>query len=143
MISLIKVKTLKDLEKIKQNSSLPEMYKNEIIKYFHQLHMALGNGKPIENFSLDQHGYIVILEKCDDVRNLKNIGLSEGLLFSCPEYIDRIKLSDFSVYKIHIMYDNEYMMTLYSRTGIHDKEVESWLAEESEDVQATYDDVPF
>lgn len=126
------IKTLADLGRVKKDDNLSGEYLGYIEEYFHLLVESLSDGIPPEDFSLEKHGYIVILEAGDDLRDLEEIGLNpaaRGLLGSHPEFIERYECGGFAYYRIGILYDNEYMMILFSEVGIHDAGAEAWLAE--------------
>ncbi len=141
-----------DLEDIKKESSLNSLYFQQIEIFYKLLVESLRAEVPAEDFSLKDSGYIVILEAGDDVRDLSSVGLNpedEGLLGSIPEYVEKYSAGQVDYYKIVILYDNEYIMTFFSQVGIHDDEVEDWLAEHAREseIYANYCDdsmdVPF
>jgi hypothetical protein len=87
-------------------------------------------------FCLGSHGYIVVLEAGDNVRDLSNVGLNRedgGLLGSCPEYVELLDVGGgLQAYKVAVLYDNDYLMTFFTQAGAHDEEVEQWLKEQAE-----------
>lgn len=124
------IKTLKDIELLRSEKVIPEDYLEHVENYFNHLHESLNDGEPLDEFSLQQHGYIVLLERGDNVRDLSCVGLGpniNGLLGCRPEYLERYDLDSISFYKILVMYNNEYAMTFFTEKGIHDNEVEEWL----------------
>ena len=139
------IKTKKDLDVLKESGQIAEDYLKEIESYFKQLHQALGERVDgdlvkISEFSLTDHGYIVILEEGDNLRGepMANIGLNPegGLMVSFLEFVEEIELENESIYKISIMHNNDYMMILYSHKGIHDSGIEEYLASQAETVAA-------
>lgn len=133
---MLTIRSIADVRNMLDPESLPRAYARWIEAEFSLLYDALADGEEIEQFSLQPHGYIVILQAGDDVRDLSVAGLnpeSGGLLGSMPEYIDTVTLENGTrVYKIGVLYADDYMMFFYSEVGIHDDEVEAWLAEEAE-----------
>lgn len=127
------IRTAADLRSV--SNSLPKPYIQRLVADFSMLQRALADGESLDEFSLQDHGYLVILENGDDVRDLSEVGLNpedEGLLGSMPEYVETLSLGDnLQVYKIAVLYDNDYMMFFYSQVGIHDEEVEEWLREQA------------
>ncbi|MDI3534921.1 MAG: hypothetical protein PWQ82_1286 [Thermosediminibacterales bacterium] len=88
------IKTLEDIRTLGKAKVMSPCYLDYLEEYFIQLHKALGNGESVEEFSLEDHGYFVILEKGDNVRNLSNVGLSSesgGLLGCWPEFVEEEK----------------------------------------------------
>ncbi len=121
-----------DMEDTKKESSLPSDYLKQIETFYKLLVESLRADIPADDFSLKDSGYIVILEVGDDVRDLSSVGLNSednGLLGSIPEYVEKYSAGSINYYKIVILYDNEYIMTFFSQEGIHDDEMEDWLAE--------------
>ena len=130
---MIKIKTFADLTSSRDQQTLPQDLITSLEKYFRQLHEALSDGEDLEDFSLERHGYFVILEPSDDVRNLREVGLNptdDGFLGSWPEYVE--KVTD-EWYKVAVLYDNEYMMFFFLRPSDFDDEVKAWLTEQTEE----------
>ncbi|MNC77316.1 hypothetical protein D3C75_1292380 [compost metagenome] len=56
-----------------------------------------------------------------------------GLLGSCPEYVELLDVGEgLQVYKVAVLYDNNYLMTFFKQAGAHDEEVEQWLKDQAE-----------
>lgn len=110
---------------------LPRPLLDHFHSYILQLHQSLEPDTALADFSLESHGYIVLLEAGDDVRNLQEVGLNpedQGLLGTYPEWVELKELSDGNkIYQIAVLYNNEYMMLFYSYPNTLDKEVEQWL----------------
>lgn len=129
------IKTRQDLKALEEANALPE----SLLKYFQdefQMFQEALCGLVDQTFDLYVHGYIVLLEPGDNVRDLREVGLNwvdRGLLGSLPEYVHRMTLDDGTeVYRIGVLYDNDFMMLFYSIVGSHDDEVEAWLEMEAE-----------
>lgn len=129
------IKTEQDLKDLERANALPEALLTYFRKEFRMFQEAL-NGLVDQTFDLYEHGYIVLLEPGDNVRDLREVGLNwvdRGLLGSLPEYVHRMTLDDGTeVYRIGVLYDNDFMMLFYSIVGSHDDEVEAWLEMEAE-----------
>ncbi|WP_218642158.1 hypothetical protein [Paenibacillus odorifer] len=101
--------------------------------YFNQLRDEIGDtGDRL--FVLDRYGYIVILEVGDNLYDLECVGLNRkdcGLLGSMPEYVETLQLGDITVYKIVVMYTNDFIITFFTQKGIHAEEIEQWLNEQA------------
>lgn len=128
------IKTMKDIEIMIEEQGLVQALLHHLQTYFLELHQSIEPDTDLNKFSLEDHGYLVILEAGDDVRNLHDVGLNpedEGLLGTYPEWVDRRKLeNETEIYQIGILYNNEYMMIFYSYLNTFDKEVEEWLKEQ-------------
>lgn len=132
------IKTQDDIHALKQAQAqaLPLSLLDFLEDELHQLERILDDLDVERPLDLMQHGYIVLLEPGDNLRDLREVGLGwvdRGLLGSMPEYVERERLSDGrEIYRIGILYDNDYMMIFFSIVGSHDDEIESWLAEQLE-----------
>lgn len=125
------IKTLRNIRCLGAAGALDTAYLNLIDGFFRQLSESLGDGQPADEFSLDQHGYFVVLERGDDVRDLSTVGLTRGLLESGPEFVEVADLGHMAVYKVAVLYNNEYMMFFFSAVGQFDPETEAWLKEQA------------
>ncbi|MDQ0048450.1 hypothetical protein J2T18_002750 [Paenibacillus polymyxa] len=70
----------------------------------------------------------------DNLYDLECVGLNRedcGLLGSMPEYVETLQLDDMTVYKIAVMYTNDFIMTFFTQKGIHAEEIEQWLNEQA------------
>ena len=78
------IKTLKDLQTLTtSNPKVSEPIIQHIEEFFLILSEALGPETSTDEFTLEDHGYLVLLEQGDDLRNLKTVGLKpdqDGLL---------------------------------------------------------------
>lgn len=121
------IKTQRDFDGLHRAGTLPAAFLGEIGNYFQQLRDELEDEDQSE-FRLNRCGYIVVLEAGNNFRDLGNVGLNRedgGLLGSCPEYVELLDLGEaLPVYKIVVLYDNDYMMTFYTQAGAHDEEAE-------------------
>jgi hypothetical protein len=124
------IQTHRDLQVLKQANMLPKSYMAFLEEEWHGLFEALGVGESREEFSLHDHGYMVVLEAGD--YNLEPVGIEEGLRNSWPEYVERIPLKDVDIYRIGVLYNNDYMMLFYSVVNTLDEETEAWLKEQAE-----------
>ena len=64
---------------------------SHLTEYLEALRESLEPDTAMEQFSLARHGYIVILEASDDVRDLREVGMrpeQKGLLGSWPEWVE-------------------------------------------------------
>ena len=67
--------------------------------------------REIFNFSLEQHGYIGILEAGD--MSLQAIGLPASLEQIMPEWVSRLPLEDELYYILYVMADNDCVIQVY------------------------------
>lgn len=129
---MLRVKTAQDVERLRREGALNSRYLEYLEELFGQLHGALSDGSQVE-FSLESHGYIVVIERGDDPRNLSGVGLGAGgLLDAWPEFVEVVDCGDLRLYKVAVLYDNEYMMLFLSEVGQLDQEAEDWLKDQAE-----------
>ena len=62
----------------------------------------------------------------------------DGLLNSMPEFVEANLDATPPYYRLSILLDNQYIMSIFSQIGIHDEEVEEWLADRAE-IDRSYD----
>ncbi|WP_254904724.1 hypothetical protein [Clostridium tyrobutyricum] len=103
------IKTLKDIELLKEKSQIDREVLQEIEEYFKNVYNNIGKskGKTIDEFSLKDCGIIVYLEDGDNVWNLEEIGLNpedNGLLRTAPEWIDEQTIGEDKLDSICIKY---------------------------------------
>jgi hypothetical protein len=129
------VKTQQDFDVLRRAGALPTAFLDQVEDYFNQLKVELEDEAESE-FRLGRHGYIAVLEAGDNVRDLGNVVLGRedgGLLGCCPEYVELLDVGEgLQAYKIAVLYENDYMMTLFTQTGAQDEEVEQWLKDQAE-----------
>lgn len=126
------IKTQQDLTFLHSSSLNPSLL-SHIEHYFSQLKGMHGDTEDTP-FSLQKHGYIVIMEPGDNLYDLGIVGLNledAGLLGSRPEYVEAINLNGLTLYKIVIMYTDDYLMTFFTLAGWHDDVIERWLQQEA------------
>ena len=126
---MIEIKTLDDIKEVRRKDIIESDLLDYLEKYLHQLNKALEPEIAVDKFSLQEHGYFVILEENDDIDILKKVGLTEGLLNSWPEYVERLNLNN-EYYQVAVLYTNEYMMFFYVPSENIDKEVKEFLEKE-------------
>lgn len=126
------IKTMKDIELLKDSEAVKRDILGEIEKHFKHIYKNLGKGIPIEKFSLIDSGIIVLLEHGDNVADLEEIGLSSednGLLGATPEWIEEQELADCTIIIACILCNNEYALSIFFESGKFGKEVENWISE--------------
>jgi hypothetical protein len=133
MMPLRIVKTCDALACLRREGRMPTSYLAFLTESFEQLASALTDQTGDPCFSLKEHGFLVILEPGDNPRHLPGLGLPNGgdLLASWPEYVERIDVGGISIYRIAILYDNEFMMFFFSVVGQLDPKTEAWLADQA------------
>jgi hypothetical protein len=124
------IKRKQDIEIVRHGQVLPAALLFQLEDYFNQLR-AEQEDEAKTDFRLGENGYIVLLEVGDNVHDLGNE--SGGLMDSYPEYVELFDVGEgLHVYKVAVLFDNDYLMTFFTQAGAHDKEVEQWLRDQAE-----------
>lgn len=135
---MFKIKTVADLERFKESGLFSPAYCKAVEEYFWQLIKSLlPPGVEAADYSLEDEGYLVVLQIDDDPHNLSSVGLPDGLVnsFPGPEWVEMITLSDHSViFRMMYLYDNDFAMIFYldSRLWPEDSPLHSFIAEQLE-----------
>ena len=67
------IKTNEDINRLRKTQSLDGLYLDHIERFFLQLFDELSDTDDVDEFSLDDYGYMVILQAGDNVRDLKEV----------------------------------------------------------------------
>lgn len=89
------IKTLEDVKNLKANNGLPQALLKHLEAFYQMLFQAFSDEENPVNFSLERHGYLVVLDSDDNLRDLHELGLNPkdgGLLGILPEYVELIPL---------------------------------------------------
>jgi len=126
---MITIKKFIDLGKFQQRT---QKYLREYVQHlFFHLHKVLDPKIPTHLFDLSEHGYIVVLEPEDDIRDLTEIGLSaenDGLLGTVPEAVTAKKLKDGRIfYQVETIFNNEFLLYVLLFEEDVDSEIQKWL----------------
>jgi hypothetical protein len=85
-----KIKTLKDIKRITEEGIDKEIIKEIGLTFFEAWQNLSNDNEELMEFSLENHGYIVLIEEDDNIRDFEEVGLNkedEGLLGVVPEWI--------------------------------------------------------
>lgn len=135
------IQTLHDLEVLKSACVLDNRYIEHLQNYFKNLMEEFRESESEEDFSLEQFGYIILIEKGDNCTNLQFSGLHRiegGLVGSYPEFVNTVHLKDINgsqkeiiIYHVFVLFDNEFGMNYFLKAGKNPPNVEKWLIEQS------------
>ncbi|MGO0063488.1 hypothetical protein ACTID9_26390 [Brevibacillus fluminis] len=126
------IKTIQDIRSLQKARVFPEQFSKFLEDQFLELKEAFDFDGADMAFTLDLHGFMVVLEKGDNLRDLSIVGLNRlngGLLGSLPEFIEKVEYDQELWYKIVVIYTNEYGMAFYlPEVAItDDEEIQTWL----------------
>ncbi len=99
-----------------------------LLQHFEALEKALGSQQ--ENFTLSEHGPIIMIDPGDDLHNLQSGFLSESLFVTVPEEVVVRTVDGDVLYQILVLCNNEFMPTFFIPKEIMDRypEAEAYLA---------------
>lgn len=122
------IQTREDFDQLKRDGLLEPEMTEHLRQFITSLQGVLDAMSP-NTYNLGDAGSIVILEKGDDVRNLTEIGLGQGLMEFIPEWFQVIALDGIVYYRFFILLGDSFGIVFFSPIGIYDKEVETWLVD--------------
>lgn len=131
------IKTIQDVRLLRQAHVFTGTFTRYVEEEFLGLKEAFDFDGLEEDFTLSMYGYIVVLEKGDNLRDLSVVGLDRkhgGLLGSLPEFVEKWERNGECWYKVVVIYSNEYGMAFYLPFEAikDDEQVISWLEEQVE-----------
>lgn len=126
------IKTIHDVLLIRAAQVFSDTFTSYLEEEFLGLKEAFDFDGLDEEFTLDIYGYMVVLEKGDNLRDLSVVGLdreTEGLLGSFPEFVDKVEWDGESWFKVVCVLTNEYAMAYYVPIDavLDDIEILNWL----------------
>lgn len=126
---MLVIKNHRDVSRYQQCKVMGSEFAEHVKAYLRYLQDELDAIEPGE-YSVEDTGFIVVLEVGDDVRDLSNIGLNpedQGLLGTIPEWIEKVELGGTEYYRFLVIYTDSFAVTFYSAVGSHHEVVETWL----------------
>lgn len=128
-----RIKTLADIRYLKEHSKITPGLAELIETDFREAarEVIFPDLEPDDQFSLEEYGYLVILEKEDSPEELAQEGLNiaGGEVMIQPEFIELVEAGYSSIYRILVMSDNDCITRFYSPIGTQSPELENFLFE--------------
>ncbi|MGG0937292.1 hypothetical protein [Brevibacillus centrosporus] len=126
------IKTMQDVRLIRTAQVFSDTLTSYLEEEFLGLKEAFDFDGLDEAFTLDMYGYMVVLEKGDNLRDMSVVGLdreTDGLIGSFPEFVDMVERQGECWFKVVCVLTNEYAMAYYvpMEAVADDKEVLNWL----------------
>lgn len=126
------IKTIGDVRRLEADPDVPKAVSDHLEERFYRPYECLGSGQSVDEFSLDIHGYMVLLEEGDTVLSeLRKRRNTNDLLVS-PECVELHDIGDREMYEVAFLLDNDYVLTYFVEASKSDSPTERWLREESE-----------
>lgn len=122
------IQTQEDFDQLKRDGLLEPEMAEHLTQFITSLQAVLDEMSP-NTYDLGDAGSIVILEKGDDVRNLTEIGLGQGLMEFIPEWFQVVALDGIAYYRFLILLGDSFGIVFFSPIGIYDNEVETWFVD--------------
>jgi len=135
---MIEIKTKRDIQRAREEKRLRPAVEEYLREYFGMLYENLSEPEEtVDEFSLEEHGYLVLLEPGDDPRKVEKTGLrrENGLIGSEVDLAERIALKDgTAIYLLGVVFNNEYMMIyILDEDAGMDSETLNWVRENVEE----------
>lgn len=130
------IKTIEDVILLKADPAVPKAVADYLEEHLYQLYSHLGGGCGLEEFSLDFHGYMVLVEEGDDVlAGIRERFLGGDFVMS-PEFVNLVELPGGALWEAAFLLDNDWVMTYFVQAGKSEPATEEWLRDEWERSQS-------
>lgn len=124
------IKTFKDLRDLAKEDKLTSAMTKYLENEIRLLHQSYEPETSADQFSLDIHGPIAILDSGDE--DLSRLGLLKSLRDLMPEWVSRKTIGKLQFYAVFVLADNDYMNQIYVPCQDLLPLLEEWLAEQAE-----------
>ena len=122
------VKELEDIALLQEGQSIGPELANHIHQFYNRLIDDLAEMG--EGYDYRDCGYVVVLEKGDNVRDLSVVGLNKedsGLIGSIAEWVDKLHLDGKGYYSGLVLHNDNFGVVFYTEIGCFDGEVDAWF----------------
>jgi len=131
---VLKIRTIGDIERIRREGQLPAAVIDELERHFKELTWGLtGEEDAWETYDLATDGPILVLQPgIDDPCDLGVYGMTRevGGLFGTPiEFTDTVKVGDTEFFRIVLVLDNSFCLSIFSEAGRFGPELDEHLRE--------------
>lgn len=125
------IKTLGDIGLLRAAGTIEPQLLDEAAGMLAEIHGGLEEAASLEEFSLKDHGPIVILESGDNLRDLEEIGLNacdDGLLGAVPEWASLLELpGGLRAFSATIALSNSFCLSILMREDALDDQARAWM----------------
>ena len=122
------IREFRDLQTLEKSGKLSSGLVEHLTRKLRRLQQTVEPERELGEFSLEQHGYIGILEAGDT--SLQAIGLPASLEQIMPEWVSRLPLEDEIYYILYVMTDNDCVIQVYLPKPLVAGALEAWLEEQ-------------
>ena len=122
------IREFRDLQTLEKSGKLSSGLVEHLTRKLRRLQQAVEPERELGEFSLEQHGFIGILEAGD--MSLQAIGLPASLEQIMPEWVSRLPLEDELYYILYVMADNDCVIQVYLPKTLVAGALEAWLEEQ-------------
>ena len=122
------IREFRDLQTLEKSGKLSSGLVEHLTRKLRRLQQAVEPERELGEFSLEQHGFIGILEAGDT--SLQAIGLPASLEQIMPEWVSRLPLGDELYYILYVMTDNDCVIQVYLPKSLVAGALEAWLEEQ-------------
>ena len=122
------IREFRDLQTLEKSGKLSSGLVEHLTRKLRRLQQAVEPERELGEFSLEQHGFIGILEAGDT--SLQAIGLPASLEQIMPEWVSRLPLGDELYYILYVMADNDCVIQVYLPKTLVAGALEAWLEDQ-------------
>ena len=102
----------------------------EMKRYFKELITEMFDEPEYKTYDLTDFGKVSVLEDCDDIENLPEIGMTEDtmtMLESIPEYIEVVTLEGHRWYRCVIIFGADSGVVIYVPEELKQGQLANWI----------------
>jgi len=127
---MLKIKTIKDIKRIRKQELLPLVLVEELERYFKEIcHSITGDDEVWKTCSIAKHGPILILEQGkDDPNNITEHSI--GSIFDAPiEFTNKITLDGMELFQTVLVLNNSFCLVIYIEKAKFGNELDEYLSQ--------------
>ena len=122
------IRQTQDIHSLYSSGAISNPLAQHLERKLSKLQQAVEPERELDEFSLEQHGYIGVLEAGDT--SLQALGLPASLEQIMPEWVSRLPLEDEIYYILYVMTDNDCVIQVYLPKTLVAGALEAWLEEQ-------------
>ena len=122
------IKDFQEMRTLEKTRKLSSELAGHLTRKLRQLQQVVEPEATLASFSLEQHGYIGILEAGDT--SFQAIGLPASLEQIMPEWVSRLSLKGEVYYILYVMADNDCVIQVYLPKPLVVGALEAWLEDQ-------------
>jgi hypothetical protein len=122
------IATYPDLKRLTAENILPDSFVHVLENAFRAMHATFRAEQDIRDFNLESYGVIAAITGPSGEVDLQPMGLTGTLTDTCPEFVEKAKLTDGTVYyRIGFLLNNDVLPVLYGLERHIRPAIREWL----------------